>query len=292
MIHFTYITINNLNKKCYIGKHSTDNLEDGYIGSGYNLNRAIKKYGKKNFTCDIIRFYPTDEEAYQAEIELLEPLWNWEMCYNITNGGEGVGSGESNYMYGKIGKDCPNYGKIRSKETRKKLSEAAKEQHRLHPKPKKPKQLKIKFKFKPNLRIFSVYQYDLKGNYITSYKSITEAHTASGVGISHIARCRKGKKPAAGGYQWSSERVDKMGNFTPLYSKLCKSVLQYSVAGILIAEFESTNAASRATGIGTTSLWKCLHGERKTSGGFIWIFTKQENKTMKNTYCPEVGIFN
>ena len=47
--NYVYITTNLINKNFYIGKHSTDNLNDGYLGSGKCLLAAIKKYGKENF---------------------------------------------------------------------------------------------------------------------------------------------------------------------------------------------------------------------------------------------------
>ena len=45
IIYKTTCTVNN---KIYIGQHKTDNIDDGYIGSGKLITSAIKKYGKKN----------------------------------------------------------------------------------------------------------------------------------------------------------------------------------------------------------------------------------------------------
>lgn len=47
--NFVYVTVNKINGHYYKGKHSTDNIDDGYLGSGCILQRAIKKYGKHNF---------------------------------------------------------------------------------------------------------------------------------------------------------------------------------------------------------------------------------------------------
>jgi hypothetical protein len=52
MFYIVYKTINLVNNKFYIGKH-TQNLDpyqfDGYYGSGSQIINAVKKYGKENF---------------------------------------------------------------------------------------------------------------------------------------------------------------------------------------------------------------------------------------------------
>lgn len=54
LFHFLYKTTNILNNKFYIGVHTTDDLGDGYKGSGTTLNKAFKKYGKNNFNREIL----------------------------------------------------------------------------------------------------------------------------------------------------------------------------------------------------------------------------------------------
>jgi len=91
MIHFVYITTNLVNDKAYIGKHTTKNLNDGYLGSGLVLEKAIKKYGRKNFKREILEYCDTHLEAYSREEAIIKEFdaVNLETFYNITAGGQG-----------------------------------------------------------------------------------------------------------------------------------------------------------------------------------------------------------
>jgi hypothetical protein len=88
--HYTYQTKNLINNKTYIGVHSTDDLNDGYIGSGVNLKQAIKKYGKENFSLIILCFFDTREEANNEEAFLVDENWvKRKDNYNLCIGGLG-----------------------------------------------------------------------------------------------------------------------------------------------------------------------------------------------------------
>lgn len=88
--HFIYKTTNLLNEKYYIGIHSTSNLKDGYLGSGSYLKRAIKKYGKGNFKCEVLEYCNSREELVQREEQIVtvEFIKN-SLCMNLKPGGQG-----------------------------------------------------------------------------------------------------------------------------------------------------------------------------------------------------------
>ena len=88
--HFLYKTTCIINNHYYIGRHSTDDLEDGYIGSGKRLKAAIKKYGRDNFVSEIISFFDKYEDVVAAETTYItEDHVKSCDCYNITAGGHG-----------------------------------------------------------------------------------------------------------------------------------------------------------------------------------------------------------
>lgn len=89
MYHFIYKTTNKLNKKYYYGAHSTNNIDDGYLGSGVALKKAIIKYGKGNFYREIVEFFNTEIEMYLKEEIILSKHYKLEECYNMNVGGKG-----------------------------------------------------------------------------------------------------------------------------------------------------------------------------------------------------------
>lgn len=69
--HYTYITTNIVNGKKYVGDHSTNNIDDGYLGSGLYLKQAIRKYGRENFEKKIVSFFDSKEDAFNAQEKLI-----------------------------------------------------------------------------------------------------------------------------------------------------------------------------------------------------------------------------
>ncbi len=70
--HYIYkITRNDGSGKYYIGMHSTDNLDDGYFGSGQILWHSIKKHGKEIHSIEILEFLTDRESLKKRERELV-----------------------------------------------------------------------------------------------------------------------------------------------------------------------------------------------------------------------------
>lgn len=87
--NYFYKITNNLNNHYYYGIHSTDNIDDGYMGSGTRLHLAYKKYGIENFTKEILKYFDTREEASEYEAEMVtEQLVKDKSCYNRIVGGD------------------------------------------------------------------------------------------------------------------------------------------------------------------------------------------------------------
>lgn len=105
MNHYVYEITNLIDGKKYIGKHSTelDFFEDNYYGSGVLIQKALSKYGRKNFSRRVLRTCSTEEEALNAEKEEIEKVKAYESLayYNLCEGGQnGVkGSIPSAYKY-------------------------------------------------------------------------------------------------------------------------------------------------------------------------------------------------
>jgi len=116
MNYIIYKTTNILNGMYYVGCHQTDNLNDGYLGSGKYLKRAIKKYGSENFKFEILHLVNSKEEMFVLERCIVnESLVNNPLSYNLKIGGSGGNPG----IVGAF------KGKTHSEETKEKQRQAA-----------------------------------------------------------------------------------------------------------------------------------------------------------------------
>ena len=86
--HYIYKITCLKNGRYYIGMHSTDNLEDGYMGGGKKVKNSIKKYGKDVHKKEILEFAENREILGKREFELVnEELLTDPLCMNLCKGG-------------------------------------------------------------------------------------------------------------------------------------------------------------------------------------------------------------
>lgn len=87
--NYIYLITNKINGKIYIGKHSTNDLNDNYFGSGVLIKKSIQKYGIENFTKDYLAFCDTEEKLNYLERYYIRKYKANINGYNLTNGGDG-----------------------------------------------------------------------------------------------------------------------------------------------------------------------------------------------------------
>lgn len=143
MYYTVYCITNIINNKRYIGCHRTEDLDDGYLGSGNLIKQARKKYGNDNFTKTYLWIGESAEQMFDQEVSLIAAN---KPEYNIHKGGVGgdhtSGPGRhSDEAKAKMsaahkGKKLDDYhkrrisesltGQTRSPEVRQRMSNAAK----------------------------------------------------------------------------------------------------------------------------------------------------------------------
>ena len=104
----------------YYGQHKTDNLDDGYKGSGTGILQYYKKY-PNDYKFTILAFYTNKTDLNIAEQNLIGDLWKTDpYCLNRMPGCGGGSSGGFKRVHEV------NRGRKLSEETKRKMSESHK----------------------------------------------------------------------------------------------------------------------------------------------------------------------
>ena len=100
MHYIIYKITNQINRKYYIGRHATKDVNDSYMGSGVGIKNAIAKYGKENFIKEVIAESDNAESLWELEKEIVnEDIVKDPMSYNNAYGGKHYLHGLKEYDY-------------------------------------------------------------------------------------------------------------------------------------------------------------------------------------------------
>ena len=121
---------------------------------------------------------------------------------------------------------------------------------------------------KLNYQKRKISQYDLQGNFIRYFDSIKEA-SLNGFNEGNIQDCCVGRLKSSKGFIWRYSEDSPPEKYK---SKTIKSVLQFTLSGEFIKEWDSISIASKELKIGGNSIVTCCKGKYKSAGGYIWKY--------------------
>lgn len=132
--HFIYLTINKKNGKRYIGQHSTNDINDPYIGSGDLIKKALKRYGRHNFERIELYFSFDGSDLDEVESNMIECYQSHVSFggYNIMKKSQGKVLSHDETTRRKISESLSGekngfFGKTHSDEVREKLRQSWKD---------------------------------------------------------------------------------------------------------------------------------------------------------------------
>lgn len=249
MNYIVYITINKINRKIYIGVHKNESDKfDGYIGDGVNkfnpssiknpkthFQQAVKKYGFDAFERFTIKTFDTEEEALNMEGLLVDQKFvDREDTYNMVIGGGVINKKEIPiYQFDLEGNLVNKY--LSLKETSEAMGAPVSSNLIVAYKTKKSYKnyfwstedhIDIR-EYKSVGQFKTVYCFDMLGNLIDSYSSLSKAGLANDVSSERI-------KNAIGKQTTINKRYFSYNDKLYLGLDLNRIIYRYDIEGNLL----------------------------------------------------------
>lgn len=218
-----YKVVNLINNKIYVGITNQGYLtrwykhcSDANTGSTFALHNSIRKYGKENFTIEVIENIDDVEVLKEREIFWIKfyNSYDRKIGYNLTLGGDG-GLGRRISEETKILLRQSRIGKKHTEETKRKMKEAKKkevfypeEMSRRASIGNKNRWSNPENKLKQSLNSpysKSILQYSINNEFIQRFHSVSEAARHIHKTHGNIARCARGELKSAYGFIWKYE---------------------------------------------------------------------------------------
>lgn len=278
-----YKITNQVNGMIYIGQ-TTQGLQNRWIhhvaeakkdhkkgGWAAYLHRAIIKYGRENFSVEVI------ENCSNDKLNEREIYWiayyhsnDKDIGYNLTYGGEGTVRIDYNEVYRLWDEGLSTYEIAEKMNVAKSTIWYILSQYKNYSgeesRRRRGKNI-TKAKREP------VSQYDLYGNFIAEYTSPFEAaQSAEGAGRYAVKKCCEEQHGISGGYQRRYSKDPTPGVFHGKAKGKQKPIIQMDLDGNIIAKFKCLKEASEQTRTNVGSICSCCSGVYKTANGFKWRY--------------------
>lgn len=214
----------------------------GYESSPHFWN-AIQKYGWENFSHEILVDGISKEDACAEERRLIAELnaLNPAFGYNQKTGGE--------------------IGSSMNAEAKSKLSNSLKAFYENNPQAREEMSRRV-----TGFR----HTEEAKAKMSASKKGRTFVQTPEW--RRHIGEANKAKmREDRAYYEWASNHCRENG------MKNAMPVIQFTLDGVRVAEYESCNEAGRQLGIKGGNISQCCKNRRGTAGGYKWRYANEYN---------------
>ena len=273
-----YMHVNKHNNKIYVGITAQNPLyrwgKDGkkYLKKQNNKQyaqtvfaRALKKYNDWDNDWEHIVFaeYLTEPEAKNME-RLLIALYKTNCCryknpsygYNMTDGGDG------------------NFGYKHTEKTKNKMRE---------------NHADVSGNKNPNYGSGnSVVQLTTNGEFVNEYISITSAAKQTQIAEFCIHNCCEGIQLTAGGFLWVYKKEYQPSSKYTYVNSLYRPVVQLTLDGTLVAEYNSLAEAEKQTGVNYCGIKQCCNGKCKSAGNFVWKDKSKYDPKEKISCKPKI----
>jgi hypothetical protein len=131
-----------------------------------------------------------------------------------------------------------------------------------------------------------IVQLSAENEFIKVWDSISDASSHYGINNSAIIQVLKGKTYISCGFKWQyKEDYDKgIIPIDPPSTINNKHIVQLTMDGKLLNEFESLTLAGKTLGINTSCISNVCKGKREHAGGYKWLYKEQYDKGITNDF--------
>lgn len=296
-----YKITNKINGKIYIGQSIDiykrwEEHKNCYVRKSNYLYLAFRKYGVENFSFEIIEECAPDE-LDEKEIYYISTYHTFigdeeRNGYNMSMGGEGNnGYGKPIDQYDLNGNFIKTYNSCA--EFEREMGHSASSVLRCCA---GSRNMAYGFLWRyhgdiapnpyVNKKCLMVDQYDIDGNFIKTYDSITSASNFYKVEKTQISNCCSGKALTCAGYQWRKRGDSPPEKRASSRQELRKAVCQYDLNGKFIRQYKSCQEAAEETGHKIYMIYSSCR-EHGRDGNFQWRYSGDD---APNQYSYKNGV--